>query len=673
MDEFLAQPSSGDFRTDLTGWCSDMGRFFERHRRFHVIIHRLEWGLHQGDFPATAACAPELKRDMHMRLDKLMKRGLKQKVLRPELAEYYAYLLLGLFRSIRLQQLENNVESPIPLDDDRHVLHGRRRSLTMVADDLAADRGARAPTNKWLVTVSITFGTLMGTIDASIVNVAVPHLSGSLGATVEQITWVTTGFALANVIVMPLTAFLGPPLRPEARLHVLPRPVPRRLACCAAWRARSTMLVACRVLQGFGAGALQPTEQAILRQTFPPEEQGMAMALFGIAVMIGPAFGPTLGGYIVDNWSWPWIFYINLPVGPARPVHGAHLRARAGGHPRRRTCAAAAKQRKHMDWSGIALLVRRPGGAAVRARRGHPQGLVPERRSSPCSPSSPSVALLLFVARELTATVPAVNLTLFKDKVFLSGTLIGGVMFAMLMSVTFILPVFMQTLLGYDAMQLGHRADAALARHVRRRAHRRAHLQQGAAAHRRRLRRHLLRHQRLVQMSHYTLETSERQVILPLLIQGVGFACLFVPLTTVALSSIDRRKLADATGLNSLVRQIGGSFGLAVFATLMSRYPVQIKAAIGAHITAGRPEVSAAHRRHDANCSSPRATTRNRRSRAPSGALGGIVAPTGDGDDVREDVPHGRHRVPVRDAAALLPQGASRHRRAAKPEVHVEM
>ncbi len=117
MDEFLAQPSSGDFRTDLTELVQRMGRFFERHRRFHVIIHRLEWGLHQDNFPATAACAPELKRAMHMRLDKLIKRGLQQKVLRPELADYYAYLLLGLFRSIRLQQLENTVESPIPLDD----------------------------------------------------------------------------------------------------------------------------------------------------------------------------------------------------------------------------------------------------------------------------------------------------------------------------------------------------------------------------------------------------------------------------------------------------------------------------------------------------------------------------------------------------------------------------
>lgn len=117
MDEFLALPSSGDFRTDLTALVHHMGRFFERHRRFHVIMHRLEWGLHQGNFPATAACAPQMKTEMHARLDKFIKRGLKQKVLRPQLADYYAYLLMGLFRSIRLQQLESAGEVEMPLEE----------------------------------------------------------------------------------------------------------------------------------------------------------------------------------------------------------------------------------------------------------------------------------------------------------------------------------------------------------------------------------------------------------------------------------------------------------------------------------------------------------------------------------------------------------------------------
>src|SRR5947208_10571426 len=154
----------------------------------------------------------------------------------------------------------------------------------------------------------------MGAIDASIVNVAVPHLTGALGVTIEQITWVTTGFVIATVMVMPLTGFLAR-LFGQKRVY-LTSLVIFILGSALCGMARTLpLLVLFRVIQGLGAGALQPTEQAILRQTFPPQEQGMAMALFGIAVMLGPAFGPTLGGYIIDNWSWPWIFYINLPVG----------------------------------------------------------------------------------------------------------------------------------------------------------------------------------------------------------------------------------------------------------------------------------------------------------------------------------------------------------------------
>src|SRR5438552_1605765 len=171
----------------------------------------------------------------------------------------------------------------------------------------------RKPVNKWLVTVSITFGTLMGAIDASIVNVAVPHLMGSLGVTVEQVTWVTTGFVIATVLVMPLTGLLAR-LFGQKRVYLVCLLLFGVGSALCGMARTLPLLVLFRIIQGMGAGALQPTEQAILRQTFPPQEQGMAMAVFGMAVVLGPAFGPTLGGYIVDNYAWPWIFYINIPV-----------------------------------------------------------------------------------------------------------------------------------------------------------------------------------------------------------------------------------------------------------------------------------------------------------------------------------------------------------------------
>jgi DHA2 family multidrug resistance protein len=201
------------------------------------------------------------------------------------------------------------------------------------------------------------------------------------------------------------------------------------------------------------------------------------------------------------------------------------------------------------------------------------------------------ISIMLFIARELTAKVPAVDLSLFKDKVYLSGTLVGGVMFAMLMSVTFILPVFMQELLHYGAKQSGMALMprslimflvVPIIGRIYNKISPRVVIAFGIVCF-------------VIStwfMSQFTVETSMQQLVFPLLIQGVGFACLWVPLTTVSLSSIPRHRLADATGLNSLVRQIGGSLGLAVFATLMTRYPVQIKAALASHLSAGRPEVA---------------------------------------------------------------------------------
>src|SRR5512138_3657666 len=219
---------------------------------------------------------------------------------------------------------------------------------------MSASVAPRAPVNKWLVTLSVTFGTLMGTIDASIVNVATPHLRGAMGATVQEITWVTTGFVIANVIVMPLTAFFGR-FFGQKRVYMAAL-ILFVIGSGLCGLARSLpALVAFRLVQGLGAGALQPTEQAILRQTFPPKEQGMAMALYGVAVVIGPAFGPTLGGYIVDNFAWEWIFYINLPVG-ALALFMVTRFVHEPDDIRLANQAAAVKQRQNLDWQGIVLL-----------------------------------------------------------------------------------------------------------------------------------------------------------------------------------------------------------------------------------------------------------------------------------------------------------------------------
>jgi DHA2 family multidrug resistance protein len=446
--------------------------------------------------------------------------------------------------------------------------------------DAIAPAGRVPGENKWLVTASVGFGALMGTIDASIVNVALPHIRGSIGATIQEITWISTAYIIAAVMIMPLTGFLGS-LFGQKRVYMasLFLFLVGSVLCGAA---RSlTMLVLCRTLQGFGAGALQPTQQAILRQTFPLREQGMAMAMFGMVIMIGPALGPTLGGWITDNYSWPWIFYVNLPIG----ILGLLMVLRFVHEPEdvlAANRARAAAQRGHLDWAGIALLCIGVAALQYLLEEGQDDGWFESETIVACAFVA-VVAFAAFVVRELTATAPAVDLRLFKDRSFAAGTLIGGVQFAMLMGSMFLLPVFMQELLGYDATDSGialmprtaimlvfvpivgrlyNRVSPALIVAV------------GV----------VLFALGSLDLGHITLASGEGDIIRPMLVTGVGFSCLFVPLTTAALSNIPRPKLTDAAGLNSFVRQLGGSVGLAIFATLLSRYATAAKASIGTHV-----------------------------------------------------------------------------------------
>jgi DHA2 family multidrug resistance protein len=461
----------------------------------------------------------------------------------------------------------------------------------MTAGTIALPHAAieRPPVNKWLVTISITFGTLMGAIDASIVNVAVPHLMGSLGVTVEQVTWVTTGFVIATVMVMPLTGFLAR-LFGQKRVYLVCL-VLFGLGSALCGMARTLpLLVVFRIIQGIGAGALQPTEQAILRQTFPPEEQGMAMAVFGMAVVLGPAFGPTLGGYIVDNYSWPWIFYINIPVCVVsvlmvtRFVHEPPD-VRAALH------AMAERQRQNMDWWGIGLLIAGLGTLQYVLEEGNRNDWFESGEIKTIAFVS-IITLTLLIVREFSARVPAVDFSLFKDMVFFSGTMIGAVMFAMLMSVTFLLPLFMQTLLGFTATQSGLAlmprsltmlVVMPIVGRIYNKVSPRGVVAFGI----------LVFAYTAWLMGHYTLATSARGIVNVLILQGVAFSCLFIPLTTIALSSIPRHRLPDATGLNSLLRQVGGSIGLALMATMMSRFATRARGAMLANLSLDRGAVAA--------------------------------------------------------------------------------
>jgi DHA2 family multidrug resistance protein len=437
------------------------------------------------------------------------------------------------------------------------------------------------PKNKWLIAAAVTFGTLMGTIDTSIVNVALPHLRGTLSATVEEITWVSTGYVVASVIIMPLTAWLGARFgRKRIYLAGLVLFLIGSYFCGAA--RTLPMLVFFRILQGLGAGALQPTEQAILRETFPPEEQGMAMGLYGFAIMLGPAVGPTLGGYIVDNYSWPWIFYINIPVGLLglfmvwRVVHDPPYLVRVKGD---------------VDYIGLGLLVVGLAALQTLLEKGEQNDWF-ESKLNVLYAVVATCALVMFIVQELVIDKPIVALRVLRNRSYTMGTLIGAVLGAVLFSTLFLLPVYMQDFLHYDATQTGLAlmprslvmlVAIPIVGALYNKTSPRAVIAFGL----------LLGGYTCIQMSHFSLATSREEILIPQMLQGVALACIFIPLSTVALATIDRKRMSEATGLNNLVRQLGGSFGVAIFASLLGRYTNQAKSALGAHVTSADPAVMA--------------------------------------------------------------------------------
>ncbi len=436
-----------------------------------------------------------------------------------------------------------------------------------------------AKRNKWVIAAAVTFGTLMGTIDTSIVNVALPQLRGTLSATVQEITWVSTGYVVASVIVMPITAWLGSRFgRKRIYLAGLLLFLLGSLLCGTA---RSLApLVIFRIMQGLGAGALQPTEQAILRETFPPHEQGMAMGLYAFAIMIGPMIGPTLGGYIVDNYSWPWIFYINMPVGAL----GLFMVWRFVEDP-----PYLERTKGNVDWWGLGLLV--VGLASL-------QTLLEQGEQDDWFTSSKNVALacvgvstiVMFVLHELYVDEPIVNLRVLSNRSFSTGTVIGAILGMVLFSTLFLLPVYMQEFLRYNAMQTGLALMprsitmlvtipivGALYNKLSPRLVIAAGLTLGGIT--------------CLMMSRFTLQTSKEAILIPQLIQGVALALIFIPLSTVSLATMDKRRMGQATGLNNLVRQLGGSFGVAIFAASLERFMHEAKASLVTHLAATDPLV----------------------------------------------------------------------------------
>lgn len=412
---------------------------------------------------------------------------------------------------------------------------------------------------KWIITITVILASILELIDTTIVNVALPQMMGNLGATLEQIAWVVTGYVVANVIVIPMTGWLAQLL---GRRNYFAGSI--LLFTAASFFCGHAVglweLVIFRVLQGVGGGAMLSTSQAILVETFPPEDLGLANALFGMGVVIGPTIGPTLGGWITDNFSWRWIFYVNLPIGIIAILMSL---AYLPDPPEERRI-------RRIDWPGILLLMIGVGSLQVVLERGEAKDWFATNWIIWLTITA-VIGLVAFVWREMTTEHPVVDLRVLKERSLAVGTFFTFILGFGLYASVFIFPVFVQHLLGFTALQTGlillpgSLATALMMPVVGRM------LQRGFPA-------QLLNALGFIaffvfthQLAKSTLSSGYWDFFWPLIWRGVGLGLLFVPLTTLALQNLRGKDIAQGAGLTNMARQLGGSFGVALIATYIEK------------------------------------------------------------------------------------------------------
>ncbi len=418
-----------------------------------------------------------------------------------------------------------------------------------------SEAGAR----KWIITVTVILASVIELVDTSIVNVALPQMMGNLGATLDEVAWVVTAYVVANVIVVPMAGWLSSAF--GRRNYFAGSIILFTVASFFCGHATNIWeLVTFRFIQGAGGGALLATSQAILVETFPPEELGLANGLFGLGVVVGPTIGPTLGGWITDNYSWPWIFYVNLPIGLVATL----LTLSFIRDPKEKRAVGG------VDWAGIAFLVLGIGSLQIVLERGE--------RDDWFSATYIVVltflaiaGIIAFIVRELTAEHPIVDLRVLKDRSLAVGTLFTFILGFGLYSSVFIFPVFAQNLLGFTAMQTGlillpgSLATAVMMPTVGKL------LQKGVPAQWMNAMGFLSFFLFTSMLSRSTLDSGRGDFFWPLIFRGVGLGLLFVPLTTLALSGLRGPAIAQGSGLTNMSRQLGGSFGVALMTTFITK------------------------------------------------------------------------------------------------------
>ncbi len=413
--------------------------------------------------------------------------------------------------------------------------------------------------NPWIVAIAVMFATFMEVLDTTVVNVSLPHIAGNLSATIDESTWVLTSYLVANAIVLPLTGWLA---RFFGRKRLLMVSVTgftvASLLCGLA--PNLPMLVLFRLLQGATGGAMQPLSQAVMLEAFPPAQRGKAMGFWGLGIVVAPILGPVLGGWLTDTYSWRWVFYINLPVGITSLVM-TQLYIFDPPYLKRES--------NRIDYWGIGLLAVGIGALQLLLDKGQEDDWFASTFMTALAITS-LVALVVFLVHEWNTEEPVVDLRVFKIRTYSTGvflmTTLGFVLYGSLV----LLPILLQTLLGYPSLQagiamaprglgsfLGMPMIGLLIGRVDARKMVAAGLFVGGLT--------------LLWLGQLNLSAGYWDFFWPQFVQGFALSMLFVPLTTISMDPIPRERMGNATSLFNLMRNIGGSVGIAITGTMLAR------------------------------------------------------------------------------------------------------
>jgi DHA2 family multidrug resistance protein len=414
--------------------------------------------------------------------------------------------------------------------------------------------------NSWLVAASVMLATFMEVLDTSVASVALPHLAGSMSASVDESTWVLTGYLISNAIVLPSTGwfsnFFG---RKQYQLISI-----TVFAIASALCGASTtlpMLVASRVVQGAAGGGLQPVSQAILLESFPREKHGQAMAAYGLGIILAPLLGPTLGGWITDQYSWRWVFYINIPVSIAAVLM---VQAFVEDPPYARRA-----RNLPIDYLGFGFLALWLGTFQIILDKGQEADWFSADWVCGFAAIS-AVSMVAFIIYELRAPHPLVDLHVLRNRNLAVGTFLIGLIGVVIYGTVTLLPLFLQDLLGYTAYDsglavsprgIGALVSLVIAGMLIGKIDSRVLLGIGLG----------IRALSLFMLGSLNMEIGMWNIVWPNLINGFANGFLFVPLTTMTMSTLSNEAMGRGTGLYNLTRNMGASFGVSMVTTLLVR------------------------------------------------------------------------------------------------------